>query len=45
MGNYINSYLKNEYSFGVHPLGKLLLTQITKRSKYDGSHTFDGTGR
>ncbi|KAG0083286.1 hypothetical protein BGZ92_010901 [Podila epicladia] len=45
MGNYINSYLKNEYSFDVHPpLGKLLLTHIAKRSKYDGSHTFDDIG-
>lgn len=46
MGNYINSYLKNEYSFDVHPpLGKLVLTEIAKRSKYDGSHTFGGIGR
>lgn len=46
MGNYINSYLKNEYSFDVHPpLGKLVLTEIARRSKYDGSHTFDGIGR
>lgn len=43
MGNYVNSYLKSEYSFDVHPpLGKLLLTHIAKWSKYDGSHAFDG---
>ncbi|KAF9389581.1 hypothetical protein CPC16_005738 [Podila verticillata] len=46
MGNYINSYLKKEYSFDVHPpLGKLVLTEIAKRSKYNGSHIFDGIGR
>lgn len=46
MGNYINSYLKYDYSFDVHPpLGKLLLTYIAKRSKYNGSHTFGGIGR
>ncbi|KAI9235046.1 MAG: Dolichyl-phosphate-mannose-protein mannosyltransferase-domain-containing protein [Podila humilis] len=45
MGNYINSYLKKEYSFDVHPpLGKLVLTEIAKRSKYNGSHIFDGIG-
>ncbi|KAF9328439.1 hypothetical protein BG006_008376, partial [Podila minutissima] len=45
MGNYINSYLKYDYSFDVHPpLGKLLLTYIAKRSTYNGSHTFGGIG-
>jgi len=43
---YINSYLKNEYSFDVHPpLGKLVLTEIAKLNKYNGSHTFGGIGR